>query len=549
MGKTAAKVLLDTLVMHGIDRAFCVPGESYLAVMSELHDDPVLHLVTCRHEGGAAFMAVADAKLTGQVGVVFASRGPGATNASVAAHSAEQGAQPLLLLLGQVSTRRLGRKATQEMDFTKTFGDIAKSVEEVHDPNRIAEIVARAIRIAESGTPGPVVVALPTDVLEAMTDAKPLGRQPATHVKASDADVAAVADMLASAERPIVIVGGRAHRPAGRQALRAAAEVWGLPVFTTFEHQDCFDHEHPNFAGELGIRPPKPWQDIATGADVVLAVGTRLGDMATLNGNIPGPGQRLIQVYPDAAQIGRNQPVALGIVSEAAPFLEALAARNAPPASEGRKKWLKRAHGAYEQTSKLEPRDAPDGMDFGHMILAMQKQLPADAVLTSDAGSFASWMHRHFRFKATQTLLGSEAGAMGMGVPAAVAAAIRHPERQVVALVGDGGALMTGSELATAVKEKAKVRIIISNNNHYGTIRFHQETHFPGRTHATDLVNPDFAAWARAFGAAGFTVRTPEEAGPALKQALAADGPAVIDVLTSLENVDSANTIQALRGR
>jgi len=549
MARTAAKVLLDTLVMHGIDRAFCVPGESYLAVMSELHDDPVLHLVTCRHEGGAAFMALADAKLTGKVGVIFASRGPGATNASIAAHSAEQGAQPLLLLLGQVSTGRLGRHATQEMDFTKTFGDMAKCIEEVHDPNRIAEIVARAISIAETGTPGPVVVALPTNVLEAMTDAKPRGRQGVRHIKASDGDVAAVADILAKAERPIIIAGGRVQNPAGKKALRAASEAWSVPVFGTFEHQDVFDHDHANFAGELGIRPPAPWQEVAKGADVILAVGTRLGEQATLGGSLPGPNQRLIHVYPDAIQIGRNQTVELGIVSEAAPFLEALAAQNAPPASEGRKKWVAKAHGAYVSTSSIPPREAPDAMDFGHMIVAMQKHLPADAVLTSDAGSFASWMHRHYRFKATQTLLGSEAGAMGMGVPAAVAAALRHPERQVVALVGDGGALMTGAELATAVKEKARIRIIISNNSHYGTIRFHQETHFPGRTHATDLVNPDFAAWAKSFGAAGFTVRTPEEAGPVLKEALAVDGPAVINVITSLENVDSANTIEALRNR
>jgi acetolactate synthase-1/2/3 large subunit len=549
MGKTAAKVLLDTLVMHGIDRAFCVPGESYLAVMSELHDDPVLHLVTCRHEGGAAFMALADAKLTGKVGVVFASRGPGATNASIAAHSAEQGAQPLLLLLGQVSTGRLGRNATQEMDFTKTFGDMAKSIEEVHDPDRIGEIVARAISIAETGTPGPVVVALPTDVLEAMTEAQPRGRLGTPHIRASDGDVAAVADILAKAERPIMIIGGRAQNAAGKQALRAASEAWSVPVFATFEHQDVFDHEHPNFAGELGIRPPAPWQEVAKGADVILAVGTRLGEQATLGGSLPGSNQRLIHVYPDANAIGRNQTVELGIVSEAAPFLEALAAQNAPPASEARKGWVGKAHDAYESTSSIPPRDAPDAMDFGHMIIAMQEHLSADAVLTSDAGSFASWMHRHYRFKATQSLLGSEAGAMGMGVPAAVAAALRHPERQVVALVGDGGALMTGSELATAVKEKAKIRIVISNNNHYGTIRFHQETHFPGRTHATDLVNPDFAAWAQSFGAAGFTVRTPEEAGPVLKEALAVDGPAVINVITSLENVDSANTIGGLRNR
>lgn len=549
MSKTAAKVLLDTLVLHGVDRAYCVPGESYLAVMSELHDDPVLHLVTCRHEGGAAFMALADGKLTGKAGVVFASRGPGATNAAIAAHSAEQGAQPMLLLLGQVGTGKLGRNATQEMDFTKTFGDIAKSIEEVHDPDRIGEVVARAISIAESGTPGPVVVGLPTNVLEATTDARPRGRHGAANVHASDGDVGAVADMIADAERPIIIAGGRTHRPEARQALRTASETWGVPVFATFEHQDVFDHDHPNFAGELGIRPPAPWQEVARAADLVLAVGTRLGDMATLNGAIPGPDQRLVHVYPDANRIGRNQPVEHGVVSEAQPFLEALAARNAPPLSEGRKAWIAKAHGAYEETSRLDPRDAPDGMDFGHMILAMQDHLPDDAVLTSDAGSFASWMHRHYRFKSTQTLLGSEAGAMGMGVPAAVAAAIRHPERQVVALVGDGGAMMTGAELATAVKENAKIRVVIANNNHYGTIRFHQETHFPGRTHATDLVNPDFAAWARSFGAAGFTVLTPEEAGPVLMEALAADGPAVIDVLTSLENVDSENTIQDLRSR
>jgi len=549
MAATAAKVLLDTLVLHGLDRAFCVPGESYLAIMDSLHDDPVLQLVTCRHEGGAAFMALADAKLTGRCGVVLASRGPGATNASIAAHSAEQGAHPLLLLLGQVGRNRIGRAAVQEMDFTKTFGDMAKRIEQVEDPERIGEIVARAIRTAESGTPGPVVVALPTDVLEAETNARPVARQADAHIGASDADVAAVADMLASAKRPVIIAGGRLRAASARAALRNASEVWGVPVFGTFEHQDVFDHGHANFAGELGIRPPAPLQETAKGADLILAVGTRMGGMASLNYSLPGDGQTLVHVYQDPAAIGAHAPVALGIVSEAETFLSALAARNAPPLSDGRKAWLAKAHKGYESSSELKPRAAKDGLDFGHMVAAMNEQLPADAILTSDAGSFASWMHRHYRFRSTQTLLGSEAGAMGLGVPAAVAAALRHPERQVVALVGDGGALMTGSELATAVKEKARVRIIISNNSHYGTIRLHQETRYPGRPHATDLVNPDFAAWARSFGAKGLTVRTAEEAGPALKDALATDGPVVIEVVSSLENVDSATTISGLRGR
>ena len=549
MGATAAKVLVDTLVLHGLDRAFCVPGESYLAVMDALHDDPVIDLVTCRHEGGAAFMAFADAKLTGRAGVVFASRGPGATNASIAAHAAQQGAYPLLLLLGQVNNQRIGRGVTQEMDFTKTFADMAKCIEQVDHPDRIGEIVARAVRVAESGTPGPVVVALPTNVLEATTDAKPTSRQDPPRVRASEADVAAVADRLATAERPVMIVGGRAHLTAARNALRAASEAWSLPVFASFEHQDVFDHDHPNYAGELGIRPPAPIQEIVKSADLVLAVGTRMGSMASLGYTVPGSEQRLIHVYPDATQIGANLPTEFGVVSEAEPFLSALAAQNAPAASDDRKAWAEKAHAAYDSSSELDLRDSADGMDFGHFIPAMQAHLPDDAVITSDAGSFASWMHRHYRFKATQTLLGSEAGAMGMGVPAAVAAALRHPERQVVALIGDGGALMTGSELATAVKERAKVRIVISNNSNYGTIRLHQETHFPGRPHATDLVNPDFAAWARSFGAVGLTVRTPEEAAPALAEALAADGPAVIDVISSLENVDSANTIADLRAR
>lgn len=378
MPATAARVLIDTLRLHGVDRFFCVPGESYLAVMNELVDHPVIDVVTCRHEGGAAFMALADAKCTGRPGIVFASRGPGAANASVAIHSASQGAVPMVVFLGQV--------------------------------------------------------------------------------------------------------------------------------------------------------------------------GTRLGAVPTLGWSFPKPGQRLVHVYPDPGQIGTRHATDLGVIADPVPFLRALGERNAPPLPEGRRAWLAGAHRAWAEAAGAKPIDAEDGIDFGHVIEAMKGLVPKDAVITSDAGNFMSWLHHRYPFEPTQLLLGSEIGAMGMGIPAAVAAAIRFPGRQVVALAGDGGALMTGSELATAVMRKARVRVIVANNNHYGTIRFHQEVHFPGRAHyANELVNPDFAAYAESFGARGFRVDRPEDAAPALEAALAVDGPAVIDVRTSLEKITSATTLAEMR--
>ncbi len=548
---TAAKVLVDTLGLHGVERAFCVPGESYLPVMDCLYDDPVFRMVTCRHEGGAAFMALADAKMTGRAGVCFASRGPGATNAAIAVHAADQGAHPLVLLLGQVERSKVGRGAIQEMDFAKTFADMSKAVMQVDLPERIGEIVARAFRVAESGTPGPVVVGLPTDVLEAPVVASAVAPRARTLVRPADGDVAAVGDALSRAERPAMIVGGRAAAPAAREALRACSETWQVPVFASFEHQDVFSNDHPHYAGELGIRPPPGVQASVREADLIVAVGTRLGDKASLGFTVPGPGQRLIHVYPDEARIGANFPTELGIVADAAPFLEALAGLNAPPAPAGRAAWIERVRSAYVEAARLDPRPARDGgIDFGHVIQAMIDHLPDDAIITSDAGSFASWMHLHYPFKSSQILLGSEAGAMGMGIPAAVAAALRHPNRRVLALVGDGGALMTGYELATAMREKVRnLCIVVSNNASYGTIRFHQETHFPGRPYATELVNPDFAALAEAFGARGMRIERPEEAAPVLAEALAQDRPVVIDVRTSLENVDAQNTIGNLRER
>ena len=548
MAQTAAKILVDTLRLHGIDRAFCVPGESYLAVMDALVEDPVIDIVSCRHEGGAAFMAVADAKCTGRPGVVFASRGPGATNASVAIHSAHQGGVPLVVLLGQVGTKRLGMTHTQEMDFSKTFADMAKRVEQVNDPNRIGEILARAFHVAQSGTPGPVIVALPTDVLEAMTEAEPARPLHVARPAASEFEVSMVIELLNTAERPLIIAGE--HTGKAKDMLANVAEMLQVPVMPVYEHEDVFDHDHPLYAGELGIRPPMAVRQTAWDADAIVAIGTRMTGAPNLGYTIPGRNQRFVHIHPDPSEVGARFRTDGAIVADAALFLDALALHNVPPAPAGRAAWCEKAHKAYIDASKVPTRDADDGIDFAHVIDAMNQLLPQDAVITSDAGNFMSWLHHRFRFRRTNLLIGSEIGAMGMGIPAAVAASLRFPDRQVFGLCGDGGALMTGSEMATAMLTGAKPRIIVSNNQHYGTIRFHQETHFPTRDHpVTKLRNPDFAAYAAAFGAKGLRILRPEDAVPVIKEAMKHDGPVIIEVRTSLELNTSMTRLSDLQAK
>lgn len=547
MSRTGAKALIETLTRHNVDRFFCVPGESYLAVLDELVGDSTIRVITCRHEGGAGFMAAADAKVSGRPGILFVSRGPGATNASIALHSANTGSVPLVAFVGQVSTSKLGRGALQEMDFTKTFGDTAKRIEQINHPDRIPEIVARAFHVAQSGTPGPVVVALPTDILMASTKAPAVAPRAVPHITASDTDIGLVAEALAAAERPILVPGRLCGSPEGRGALRAAAERWSVPVMPTFQHPDVFSNDHPLFGGELGIRPPAGVTHSIMTADLILAVGTRLPDMATQGFRIPGAGQRLIHVHPDSHQIGLNADPELGIVSAAPDFLGRLAARTGPKAGD-RNSWTVEVRRNFEEGTVFQSRNPSDGVDFGHIVAAMNKHLPDDAIVAIDAGSFSSWVHQQFRFKSTQLMLGSEAGAMGMGIPAAVAAALRHPHRQTIAIVGDGGALMTGSEMATAVREGVRIRVIVSNNRNYGTIRFHQEMHYPGRVHsANNLVNPDFAAYAESFGARGLRIDTPDQADAVFQEALAHEGPVMVDVRSSLEAISSLRTITEMR--
>ena len=550
MTKKAASVFVQTLKNHGVDRFFCVPGESYLSVMDELLHSPGIDVVTCRHEGGAGFMAVADAKCTGKAGVAFVSRGPGATNASISVHSAHQGGIPMVLFIGQINRISTGKMHLQEMDFIKTFSDMAKHVEQINTPSEIANVTARAFHIAESGIPGPVVIAIPTDVLESkveIADAKQIKINPPL---AFPSKVKEVSDELHSAKRPVLVVGGQIHvSDKARKLVQIVAEKYNLPVLCTYEHQDIFSHNHKHYAGELGLRPPEPIRQNALEADLVLVVGHRFNGVPNMAYKFPSPKQKFIHVLPDPNSIGKIFRTDLSIVADGENFLEQLSIIDGNKISSDKDEWVKLCHKRYlENDATKPPRNANDGLDFAHLIDGLGKLAPEDAIITNDAGNFTSWMHHRFPFKSSMKLIGSEIGAMGMGIPAGVAAALRYPNRQVFSIVGDGGALMTGSELATAVAQKAKIRVIIANNQHYGTIRYHQEVHFPSRNHyATNLVNPDFAKYGESFGLQCFTINEVEDIIPTIQKAMKVDGPSLIEFKMSLELNTSTTTLTQLQ--
>jgi acetolactate synthase-1/2/3 large subunit len=551
MSRRAADLLIDCLAAHGVDRVFCVPGESYLAVLDALHDRNGIETVVCRHESGAGFMAVGDAKVTARPGVALVSRGPGATNASIAVHVAEQDAVPLVLLVGQVPRSEIGRRSFQEVDYGKTFADMAKAVHVIHEASRIPEIVARAFVEAQAPTPGPVIVVLPEDMLEDTTDAPVIEPIPVPQAgPGSSADVDDIAARIATAERPLLMAGGIGlGTPRGRKALLAASQAHHLPVVLTFKRQDYFPNTHPNYAGHLGFKIPKPAVERYLEADLIIAVGTRLTEATTQGYTLPAapvPRQPLIHIHDDPRQIGRNYAAAKALVADPVAVLEALARA---PGKGGPKRtaWIKTLNEPVTQAMKWS---APaDGLlDMGPVAAALAQRAAKDAIFVTDAGNFSGWLHRHFPFSDEHLLIGCVGGAMGIGMPAAVAAALRCPGRQVIHFLGDGGALMTGSELATAVQYGAKVKTFISNNGSYGTIRMHQEIAYKRRVHGTLLKNPDFAKWAESFGAKGLSLSSIEDAPKIVEQTLAYDGPVVVDVKTALEHITPFATISSLRG-
>jgi len=551
MPRRAADLLVDCLAAHGVERVFCVPGESYLAVLDALHDSNAIQTIVCRHESGAGFMAVGDAKLTGRPGVAFVSRGPGATNAAIAVHVAEQDAVPLILFVGQVPRAEIGRRSFQEVDYAKTFADMAKAVHLIHNAARVPEIVARAFVEAQAPTPGPVVVVLPEDMLEDSSDApviEPLAVPRGSSPSAEDVDK--ITALVAKSERPLLMAGGIGlGTPRGRKALLAASEAHRLPVALTFKRQDYFPNTHPHYAGHLGFKIAKAAVQRYLEADLILALGTRLTEATTQGYTLPAspvPRQPLIHIHDDPRQIGRNYTATMALVADPVAVLEALA-RSPGEASARRAQWIKKLNEPVAKALAWAP--PADGLlDMGPIVAALITRATKDAILVTDAGNFSGWLHRHFPFNGEQVLIGCVGGAMGIGMPAAVAAALRFPGRQVIHFLGDGGALMTGSELATAVQYGANVKTFISNNGTYGTIRMHQELAYKGRVHGTELRNPDFAKWAESFGARGLTIASIEEAPRVVEQALAHGGPVVVDVKTALEHITPFATVAALRG-
>jgi acetolactate synthase-1/2/3 large subunit len=546
----AAAILVDCLVRHGVDRVFCVPGESYLSVIDALYDTKTIDVVTVRQEGGGAFMAVADAKLTQKPGVMFVSRGPGAMNAAIGVHVAQQDAVPLILFVGQVAREDIGRNAFQEVDYPRTFGAMAKWVFEIAEGAKVAEVVRRAFHIAQSGTPGPVVIVLPEDMLDDDVAAGGLGGRPVAMPAPDPAQVQEIAERLKRAERPVIIAGGQIGLDEGRASLRAVAEAWRVPVALSFRHQDLFDNTHPLFSCHLSFNMPPVFRDTLNEADLIIAIGTRLGDVVTQGYKIPQaprPKQDLVHVYPDASELGRTFETDLAIAADATATLAALARLNAPEPPKARAAWIQRAHALAADRMVWDWKSAADGVVFGNVIQHLGEVVADDAVLAVDAGNFSTWAHRLFPFKASQRLLGAVAGSMGVGIPFAVAGALREPSRQVVCLVGDGGFHMTGNEFSVAVERNLPIKVFVSDNRSLGTIRLYQERDYPGRTLATNLYNPNFAAVAEAHGAKGFTIERDDQIKSVVAEAMAHKGPALVQVKTSLEYIAAYTTMTQLR--
>ncbi|ALM53762.1 thiamine pyrophosphate-dependent enzyme [Halomonas huangheensis] len=531
---SASEALITFLSANGVDRIFCVPGESYLTALDAMYEHPTIDVVACRHEGGAGFMAVADARLTGRPGVLFTSRGPGSMNAAISLHAAQQDGVPLLAFIGHVTREELGRGAFQEVDYRQTFGDIAKGVFEVHSGNRMLDLVAQAWRLATNGTPGPVVIVLPEDMLadDIKMDASlplptPLKSGPTT------TDLNAIQQRLSEAKRPLLLAGGQINTPEARAALRRVAELWGLPVLGTFKQQEVMANDHPNWVGQVGFVMPTLMTECLAQADLILAVGTRLGDISTQGYRFPAapvPEQDVIHVYPDPDQIGRNIAPWMGVVADSGSFLTELGKLPAPTATDERQAWLDELSGNYRSLGKYVANTSVHGVDPGGVVTAVNRHAAADSVFCLDAGNFATWVHRYLVAHQGQRVLASASGAMGSGVPFAVSAGLRDPQGMVIAFLGDGGALMTCNELATAVHHGVNIKIIIMDNSLYGTIKGFQEKLFPGRQVGTSLTNPDFAAWAESFGVRGYTIDDDASIDNIVESALAHPGPAVIHV-------------------
>ena len=544
--RTGGRILVDQLVIQGCDRIFTVPGESFLAVLDALHDTPEIQTVICRQEGGVTYMACADGTLTGRPGIAFVTRGPGATNASIGVHVAMQDSQPMILFIGDVDRGMRDREGFQEVDFTAMFTPLAKWATRIDDPARIPEYVARAYSVAMSGRPGPVVIALPEDMLIEVAEAVDRPRVDRPAQAPDTGTMETFASLISSAQSPVAIIGGAGWNDDAARDFAEFAAAHGIPVAAGFRRQDAIANDCPVWAGNLGYGPNPKLTDRIKSADLILAVGARLGEATTDSYTLvtpDHPGQTLIHVHPDPNELGHVYRADLSICAGMAEFASAAASLPVPPTP------LPAGAAAHaEWCAWNTPVPFDTRVDLGMCVAAMRDALPADTIICNGAGNFSGWWHRYWSHPKHGTQLAPTAGAMGYGPPAAVAAALRHPERSVVALAGDGDFMMNGQELATAVQYGCDMLVLVIDNGAYGTIRMHQEREYPTRVSGTTLHNPDFAALARAYGGWAETVEATADFAPALSRALEHKGLRLLHLKTDVERISAGTTISVLRG-
>ncbi len=545
--RTGGRILIDNLAAQGCDRIFCVPGESFLAALDALHDSPEINLVTCRQEGGAAYMAEADGKMTGRPGVAFVTRGPGAANAAIGVHVAHQDSTPMLLLVGDVARGDRDREGFQEVDFLAMFAPLSKWVARIEDARRIPEYVARAYTTATAGRPGPVVLVLPEDMLRDEVEAVDRPKVARFCQAADPMAIAALMDLLKDACAPLAIMGGAGWCAGAAHFFAEWAERIGLPVAAAFRRQDAFPNQSPVYAGNLGYGPNPKLAARVREADLLLVVGARLGEATTDGYSLvtpDHPDQILIHVHPDPEELGRVYRTDLPICADMREFAELAAQWEDEVIS-----FSTGAAAHQDWTEWTTPRPSGAALDLGQVVAAMREALPADTIVCNGAGNFSGWWHRFWHYGPQPSQLAPTNGSMGYGVPAAVAASLRFPGRQVAAVAGDGDFLMNGQELATAVQHGADLLAIVVDNRSYGTIRMHQERDYPARVSGTSLKSPDFAALARAYGGWAETVERTDDFAPALERAQAQKGVRLLHLKTDVEQITSATTISKIRAK
>jgi acetolactate synthase I/II/III large subunit len=544
--RTGGQILVAQLAAQGVERVYCVPGESYLVALDALYDSSI-EVIVCRQEAGAAMMALTEGRLTGRPGICFVTRGPGATNAAHGVHIAEHDSAPMILFVGQVERAMIGRGAFQEMDYRALFGSVAKWATEIDSAAQIPELIHRAFHIAMQGRPGPVVIALPEDMLVESGKAADAPRATATPIWPGLAQMAELQKMLWSAERPIAVLGGAGWTERASAALARFAERFDMPVSASFRRASAFDGEHGNYAGEIGLSPNPKLKARIENADLVMLVGGRMSEAAAQGYtlfDIPQPRQRLVHVHADAREIGRNYHPSLAVVATSPEFCAALEGVHPPPTIPWSAE-TRQARADYLAWSDEAPPN-PGRVQVSEIMFALRRRVP-DAIFANGAGNFAIWVGRFLRFRRIEQQLGPTSGSMGFGLPAAIAASRVFPKRVVVCFAGDGDFLMNGQEFATAVQYGLPIVVVLIDNGIFGTIRMHQEREFPGRMIASNLRNPDFAAYARAFGGHGETVEETAEFLPAFERALASGLPSIIHVKIDPEAITPTTTLSEIR--